>query len=1085
MNIIIQSPNTQHLFFDLRNTISEESEFLSPVTNAISKNQMSFEDYFGKNPEINKLTKIYSKIKSEIASYVGKKIDANASVEINELLSQSDLILERLFNVESCTTQIVDGIGISSIPIGAGKLDLSKYSKLDDMSAIKEFNATEANSNGVKYKYSDGKHLVLSVGITLFANSEIKPEFLTALIFHECGKSFLNYSFGYSIQFQRCVSAMTETFDIVNYILNVKSQFQSLVEKGKQIKAASVDDIELIKTVYKQTDGEKLDSIDESELSRKMSAIGKRLGNFAYYAKILVSSIVDFIKWIPHMYEMNWKDFKSVSDDIRHKRRDEMMRLVVKSESDSEKATYYLSSQMSSMFTMLTTLLASWSFVQKLRYLNPIDMNSISGFVKDSGGLKFVSSYGLAAEYSEAILVYEKLIKSKEYEKRGFARPFRKIPIFNVLTQLPWLTVSTFENISSGDFSTRAKIRKVYKTLQKELETPGLNPKLKKSIVKQMQMIETVYNEYIDPKKNNASGNSARAFIYFALRFLFKLDKRKSNKDGLTSAIVGLDTWKASPDIPKMVDMKRDEEIASEEILESLISNPELSTESSNGLDSEINWKQRFEDSFYSNLGSINLESYFGKTEIVNSSISYIHSIREELKNVKGKITPSQKDSIKKILRDWSNELATEFNVESAYVGVEDVYNAYAYPMCIGSSKEIKSAKNNQIIESSTGYKFSNAKGVSIIVCVGLQLLCDFKLTDEVICAVIFHEIGHGFQQYEGLAVNKAKTFEIYGAFCETIKSFVYDICNLRIMNVISFPINLIVGIFTGFGLGVSRNSYEKDLDKSTNKTIDELTSNDTANTKAVAYKSCGLIKTVQALLMTAFTYLPLPGISSLAMTIVNDPLCLVDVVFRGRYYSRKKKNENFADSFATKYGLGIDLSNFMNRLYENQFADVTKIPLLKTIEEFNLAGTISMMSVLEDHPTYRLRIKNMYDTIQKELIDNKDLPQNLRESMKAELSEIEKLYSEMIDPSVNAKNKRFGIGLYMWVLKTFIQLKKDSKTPEEFASNVNLTKSNVVNSAFKTFKNNPTIGEYTGISDKELIAAILDEEMLSSQGVF
>ena len=50
---------------------------------------------------------------------------------------------------------------------------------------------------------------------------------------------------------------------------------------------------------------------------------------------------------------------------------------------------------------------------------------------------------------------------------------------------------------------------------------------------------------------------------------------------------------------------------------------------------------------------------------------------------------------------------------------------------------------------------------------------------------------------------------------------------------------------------------------------------------------------------------------------------------------------------------------------------------------------------------------------------------------------------------------------------------------------NVNLSKSNVVNSAFKTFKNNPTIGEYTGISDKELIAAILDEEMLSSQGVF
>lgn len=1067
-------PNIQHIYFNSGYKITEESEFLNPINDKLKNAQVNFEDYFGKNKEIENLTKIYSKIKVIFSNNVGKSLNANMISEVNELLTQSDLILSKLFGIESCTTQLVEGIGISSVPIGAGKLDLSKYSNLDDSTAMKEFNATIKTESGVKYKYLDGKHLILIIGVALFANQELKPEFLTSLIFHECGKSFLNYSFGYNIQAQRCVNFAEEVLDITNYILNLKSQFESLKDRTKRdIVGKSKDDLETIKASY---NGDP--NYSNEDIAMKTSELGFRYGFFDFYIKTFVKSIVEFIKWIPHMFEMNFKDFKKMSDKVRLNRSEELKKIKITTENESEKSTYYLACQFGILISMFTTLKSDWGFIQRLRYLNPISGKSVLNLVSDSGGIKFVASYGLASEYSEAIVIYEKLIKSKEFEKRGFAKPFNKIPLLNVITQLPWLTVSTVESIGSGEFTTRMKIRKVYKTLQKELEVSGLNPSLSSAIREQMEVIGNTYNEYIDPRSNKESGNAARAFIYFALRFLLKIQD-KPKIDNITSSVTGINTWRESKDIPNMVGMSREENNSFEEILENNI----ISSESVNyipGLDCEIKFEKYFDDSVYESLKNINFEAYFGKTPFVEESINYIHTIRDILKSVSGKISQAQKESIQKELKEWSDLVSKEFNVESTYIGVENVYNAYAYPMCVGSRKEVKRASNVKIQETSTGYKFTESKGISIIACIGLKLLCDSDLSDEIICAVIFHEFGHGFQQYENLSVIKAKSFEIYAAFCASIKYFIYDIAHLKIFDIVTAPLKLLCDLFTGFSFSRSRNSFEKELVENSEKTLKEIrgSKNSNVSISSVRTSGGGLWYCIQSLLSVIFRYLPIPGVSSFMLAVINDPLCLPDMILRGKYFKQKKQNENFADSFATKYGLGVDLSSFMETLYDSQFEDATKIPILRSIEQFNVCGAISMLSIIDDHPTYRMRIKNMYDTLQKELVNNKDLPQVMRENIQIELSEIEEMYSEMIDPSVNVKNKKFGLGLYMWCVNLFASMKRDSVEN-------NPSKETIVSHAIKSFKSSSTIGEYTGIDEKTILDAILVDETLSSQGIF
>ena len=1071
LNDLIET--TSHVSLEANNLpITAETTRLTPLAKAISEiNEVSFEDYFGKNKNVEKIILKIQALKPIFESKIGKIIETRDLGRIDPMLSEIDSILSSMLNVETATIQIIPGSEIRTIPVGVGRLDLTSYSGMTDREAMNEFNAYTVDANGVHYKHPEGKHMIIYMGSTLFANPEMKAEFITALLFREIGKSFLNFTYGYSIQAQRCMNAIEET-------VNITQTIEGMVLRAKHFKDF-VDQYDLKVMWQWMKDHPVTDDMDPDDL-QLWNELLVDLGKESVGVTMFIRNVINFVIGIPKFFSKLLLKTKETSELERQTRGKELLGMKVESEDECRNAVWVIIGQVFQVFDMVQLFkLSGFTTFQKIMFANPFNFSMMNNLINGTGADKFPGYYGLGVEFTHALLIYDKITKARDSEKNGIAKPFKKIPGLNVVTQLPLLLTSTIDAMSSGELTTRMKVVRMYKQLEKELRSNDLNPKLRKDLESQLKQIGEVYEKYIDPSKQNEEGNSARSFMYYIFRYFLKLKKSNvKSPDRTVSTLVAVDTLKRSKDISKVLKMNSKTEVA---LLSAVEKTAALTVESSDPFSKEFELKPHFEDlSVYESIKNVSFENYFGQTPIVKKSIKHVHEIRDIFPKMKGKLTDIQKVSFKAILQTWANELAVEFNAESCYIGVEDVYNAYAYPMSVGTRKEIAQQAKNKVLETSTGYKFEKKDGVQIIISLGIQLLTDIALSDELIVAILFHEIGHGFQQFEGLNIRKAKAYSIYSSFIGYLKSFLYTFGKAKIFTAIGMVFSLIGNLFTGFGFSKARKDYQNDLDAETTKTLDNI-ENPSTNYVIVGENEnfiAGLISLVQNLILTVFTYIPLPGISSFVCTVAKDPLILVDLAFRGRYFSRQKKNEKFADSFATKYGLGADLSLFMQRLYEQSFNGATKIPLLRTIEQFNMYGTIAMLEMVDDHPSERARVENMYNTLQKELVNNKDLPQTMRLKIQSEIDDIKSVYCEMTSAGANFKNGRSGVGIIMWIFQTFMKLKENVKSVEEFCSPVSTTKAAAFKAAVSAFKSEPQISSLIGQTEDDLNQYLTEQKL-------
>lgn len=1075
----------QHVDLNINSAvITSESEKLKPLTDELMKiPAITLEDYFGKNKNVEKIILKFQQLKPIFQSKIGKLIDKWDIGKINPILEDLDGIIAQMINVESVTVQLIPGSVIYSFPIGMGLIDLSKFENMTDKEAMAEYNSYTTDANGVSYKYRDGKHLIIYLGSTVLANPDMKPEFITALLFREIGRSFLNYTYGYSIQFQRCVIGMEDTIDIF-------TKFEFVFDQMKTIKGFTDEyDLkamwEFIRDYFKKGETTEEEDILMSSLAMEF---GKKLGRGSSFFVGFVRNVIGFVKSIPSLFSRLLFKGKDESQKERKKRCNDILNMKVETADESQSMFKDMIGQAFDVYNMIATLYFSgFSTFSKILMLNPFDLTAINSLVSETGADKFPGHYGLGTEFAKAMLVYDKITRADERETAGFAKIFKKVPLMNILTQLPLLITNTIDGLSTGSLTTRVKIKRLYNQLSKELSNPSLTPKMKRDLQNQLKNIESIYNDYIDPAKQNEKNNSARCFMYYVFRYFIKLKKTDIGSkitDPTINSLVHIDIWKKSKDLKEImkIDSKTDNAVSS--IIEK---SQNISTESLDVLDQEIVVKPHFEDSsVYSTLKSITDESYFGQTPIIKKSIKYVHSIREMFPKAKGKFSDIQKADIKSILTTWGNELAEEFNAESCYIGLEDIYNAYAYPMNVGSIKEVSQMSKNKVIETNTGYKFENKTGVQLVICLGFQLLKDSSLSDEAVVAILFHEMGHGFQQYTGMTVRKAQIYSIYGEFMGSLKNLIYTICNFNVTGALSMVFSTVFNLFTGFGFLKSRKKYKDELKDASEKTINNIKFSD--NTTEIKQSKIhvtffgGLISLIQEMIATIFTYLPIPGISSFIITIVSDPLILVDLIFRGDYYQRLKTNEKFADSFATKYGLGIDLSNFMQRLYQNSFDNATRVPLLRTIEQFNMYGAIAMLSLVEAHPSNIERVKSMKQTLQDELVNNKKLPQTMRLKIQNELDEIDSVYKDMTDVGSNMKNGRRGVGIVMWIFRTFTKLKENCKTVDEFTAPISSNKAAITNAVVSSFKSDNDIGGYLNITSKDITDYLNEKALLTNE---
>ncbi|MBO4734988.1 MAG: hypothetical protein J5614_01205, partial [Paludibacteraceae bacterium] len=742
----------QHVDLSLNSDLlTAESEKLKPLTDELNRiPAITLEDYFGKNKNVEKIILKFQALKPIFQSKIGKLIDKWDIGKINPILEDLDEIIARMINVESVTVQIVPGSAIYSFPIGMGMIDLSKFENMTDKQAMTEYNAYTTDANGVSYKYRDGKHLIIYLGSTILANPDMKPEFVTALLFREIGRSFLNYTYGYSIQFQRCVIGAEDTLDIFK-------KFEFVFDQIKTIKGITDEyDLkamwEFIRDYYQHDNHTEEEDILMSSLAY---GLGKKLGKGASFFTGFVRNVIGFIKSIPQLFSRLLFKGKEESQKERKKRCNDILNMKVETADESQNMFRDMIGQAFDVYNMIATLyLSGFSTFSKILMLNPFDLTAINALVSETGADKFPGYYGLGTEFAKAMLVYDKITRADERETAGFAKIFKKVPLMNILTQLPLLITNTIDGLSTGSLTTRMKIKRIHAQLSKELNNPALTPKMKKDLQDQLSNIEKIYNDYIDPAKQNEKCNSARCFMYYVFRYFIKLNKSGVGTkvtDRSINSLIGVDVWKKSKDLKDLLKIDSNTDNVVTSVLEKT---QNITTESLDVLDQEIVLKPHFEDSsIYLPLNAVTNEAYFGQTQIVKKSIKHVHDIRAMFPKTKGKFSDVQKVDIKAILTAWGNELAEEFNAESCYIGLEDIYNAFAYPMNVGSIKEISGAAKNNVVESPTGYKFSDKSGVQLIICLGFQLLKDISLSDEAVVAVLFHEIGHGFQQYTGLSV--------------------------------------------------------------------------------------------------------------------------------------------------------------------------------------------------------------------------------------------------------------------------------------------------------------------------------------------
>ncbi len=1075
----------QKRFYIPENYVVEDvSDQLIDVITKLKSPQITTEAYFGKLPVVEKIIKSFEKIHAALEKRINETVDDKTRDVLRREFEKIEEESVEHFNVESVSINVItDHNTVTSIPVSAGKIDLKPYENLGDNDAMKEYSKIEVNPRkGIKYVHKQGHHIVVTFGMGILAAKQFTPEHLAALYFHEIGHSFVQHKTGWHIGIQRmwynadlAVRTGFIVFSLVNNIFNIKNQSKVVVPATTTV----------VKEFKRNRDIEK-------KLGEAKYGLEEVWGSWIYNSKekvqtifsgglsilrslyIIIGCISGVIANLRDFWEYLFTDNKEINDNIK-KSRDKLLSgtFVIGKHEDLTLAMQVYIRQIINIFrtafSILVFGLPMYAITTAFRaFLIP---GVWTGRKYEYASDEIAMAYGLGPEVAEAFKIMRDVSLWQDVTTKGIFKLTNKVPVLNVIAQLPMALIAAIETHCTGHPTDSARIRNMQKQLLSEIDQQKLNPKLEAALLNDLHRIDETYNQHTDPYLNAEENRHASAFIFFITRLVsgfYSKGVPKSNNSP-SDTILGLHaltTWMKSPDIKKNLKLKGEGDKLIIESLEGKL--PKVANESSyDVLDGEITMESTFTDAEYEAFNSITYEGYFGRTPIVEHSIEYVKNIRSEFPEKSGTLSTDAKKAIKEILSRWSKEISNEFNVEDTYVGLENVYNAYAYPLYTGNSTQFRAAKAAKVLETSHGFKFDKSENLFFIIVVGMRLLTDPKLSDETVTAVLFHELGHGFQQYKTTSIKKQRSDAIIFNMIGQIKSFLYAAGSLQITNALKYGFSIITNIFLRFGIGRDRLKLIEETEHDTTKAMDNTAFKDG---EAQAGKSNNvynpltlIILGLQHLVAITVSMIPIPGVTAFISTIVYDPLFLLDLAVRGMYFARKKRDEHFADSFAMMYGLGAQMSQLNYRFYEMDLENVCSIPVLKIASQFNMLGTVAMLSALDDHPTHRVRIKATYESLEKELSDNKNLPPKLREQAVADIEAIKSVYNDLTSPKENIKNGRIGQGLVWFCIGVFVQLKKTAKDVAEFISPVIATTPQILKAGVESFAKKQRVREELG----------------------
>jgi len=457
-------------------------------------------------------------------------------------------------------------------------------------------------------------------------------------------------------------------------------------------------------------------------------------------------------------------------------------------------------------------------------------------------------------------------------------------------------------------------------------------------------------------------------------------------------------------------------------------------------------------------------EFYFGITCAFSSEmIGYVTKLREELRillgaewrdKTKRTITinretesKSKESTLSKILDDMGECVSRHCNIEKCYIGLFNDINAHTLPMTFDSSILLDKEKkpiykrygelfiNNKAVRSDTeifnsllklediainkdGYKFRSPQGKVFIINLGLPILLDelFESSPEECCSILFHEIGHNFQQVlHGTNQMMVQYYTRYYLSMLSTSRF-YDIIGFLDSFLINSHLRTIIT-----HVGKSNNTRFSIIKcllsgsvlvnrDGTLTTRDDLGELERANiTKVIqqAKEENQLLKLSigMRILVTAFSTI------GKIFGLIFTPLAFWHRVslqsnLNKNYHDMIQDNkiyEQFADTFAVSYGFGgvsskfwINIQQYIKDLKPPTHAGVLNhIPFLSTIDAVNNLNYNTMQRATLGYDDDHVRIAQSYRVLEYELSNNKDLTALQKKEINTHMSIIKEDYDK------------------------------------------------------------------------------------------
>ncbi len=450
-------------------------------------------------------------------------------------------------------------------------------------------------------------------------------------------------------------------------------------------------------------------------------------------------------------------------------------------------------------------------------------------------------------------------------------------------------------------------------------------------------------------------------------------------------------------------------------------------------------------------LRQMSFEDYFGKNDFVNRLVSSVNSLRALIPKT-GTLNNVSATAYTSALESMSNLIKNHLNVEVCEVFFDKTYNCYALNMTIGDAADRDILAHSEVVISKDGYRFKKPNGLSVYLGIGIPILLDPEITDAMFVAIMVHEIGH--------TIELTKNNTALKSMCHMWLNFLYSFSKnmMKMIKVGDFIgavttllVNCVAVFITVFkpkaSYGTEFTEASSDILKKGKVDYDVNSGTYTVDTgpdnnfwlnvlfflMSPWYNILKFLYDILTkILIAVFSVIPIPILPGIIISFLQDPLWPLDAIIQGGLLRSARDSELAADVISSTYGLGPELSKVMYRFYRLRNKNVSEKDPIGFIIGANLIIPTLIGEMYSTHPSGRTRVKAIYESLAKELRDNKSLPPAAKRSIEADLLEIEKVYDTFIDFSTNKQEGRVVRGMLYSMFRGYIELKKDCKTSAE-----------------------------------------------------